>query len=87
MAFINFSELYNAGGSFARQEVIEDGGITTIYGGYAPSAEPTDDTDNRQGWKICKQVVEAGNPQTITCMWAKGTWAGRYDLVYKYYLN
>lgn len=88
MAFINFSELYNAGGSFARQEVIEDGGTTTIYGGYAPSAEPTDDTDNRQGWKIRKLVViDGGSRQDITCMWATGTWAGRYDLVYKYYLN
>lgn len=87
MAFINFSELYNAGGSFARQEVIENGNTTTIYGGYAPSAEPTPETDNRQGWKIRKLVVVDGNPQTITCMWAKGTWAGRHDLVYKYYLN
>ena len=87
MAFINFSELYNAGGSFARQEVIEDGGTTTIYGGYAPSAEPTAETDNRQGWKICKLVVIDGNPQTITSMWARGTWADRHSLDYKYYLN
>ena len=87
MSFINFSELYNAGGSFARQEVIESGGKTTIYGGYAPSADPTPETDSRQGWKIRKLVVIDGNPQTITCMWATGTWAGRYDLVYKYYLN
>lgn len=87
MAFINFSELYNAGGSFARQEVIEDGAKTTIYGGYAPSAEPTEATDYRQGWKICKLVVIDGNPQTTTCMWGKGTWAGRYSIDYKYYLN
>lgn len=86
MAFINFSELYNAGGSFARQEVIEDGAKTTIYGGYAPSAEPTPETDNRQGWKIRKLVVVDGNPQTITCTWARGTWADRANLEYKYYI-
>lgn len=87
MAFINYTELYNAGGSFARQEVIENGSTTTIYGGYAPAAEPTEATDNRQGWKIRKLVVVEGNGrQDITSTWANGSWADRATLDYKFYI-
>lgn len=84
--FINFSELYNAGGSFARQEVNENGTTTVIYGGYAPSTEPTPETDARGGWLIRRLVVtENGGVQNIECTWARGTWTDRASLEYKYY--
>lgn len=44
--FINFSELYNAGGSFAKQEVIQNGTNNTVYGGYAPRTEAVPETDD-----------------------------------------
>ena len=88
MAFINFSELYNAGGSFARQEVLQNGTTTTIYGGYAPAPDPTPDTDARKGWIVRKLIVEeSGSTQRIQCLWARGTWDSRAELEYQYYLS
>lgn len=85
MPFINFSELYNAGGTFARQEVTVDGSTTTIYGGYAPRPEISQDTDALTGWLIRKLVVVDGNPQTITCGWATGSWNDRATLNYTFF--
>lgn len=92
MAFINYSELYNSGGSFARQEVIEtsEGAakVTTVYGGYAPCPEPNADTDARPTWLIRRLVVsDTGVKQDITCTWARGSWNDRASLEYKYNLN
>lgn len=85
--FINFSELYNAGGSFAKQEVIVNGSTTTIYGGYAPRPEPGQDTDACQTWLIRRMVVtENGSTQTVECTWARGSWNDRASLVYLYNL-
>lgn len=87
--FINFSELYNAGGSFARQEVIQNGTTTTVYGGYAPSSEPTADTDASPGWVIRRLIVtENGGVQNIECTWARASWNDRasQETVYKFNL-
>ena len=87
MNFINFSELYNAGGSFARQEVTASGTTTTIYGGYAPNPEPDADTDAMPGWLIRRLVVtESGATQNIECTWARGSWDDRASLDYRYHL-
>ena len=84
-AFINYSEIYNSGGSFDRQEVIESGSTTTIYGGYAPRPEPTPDTDATNGWLVRRLVVtESGSTQSIECTWARGTWDDRASLEYAY---
>lgn len=84
--FINFSELYNAGGSFARQEVIENGTTTTVYGGYAPRNEAVPETDDCATWIIRRLVVtENGNIQDIECTWARGSWTDRASLDYNYY--
>lgn len=83
--FINFTELYSAGGSFDRQEVVEGSGTSTVYGGYAPSAEPTPETAAKGGWLIRRLVVtESGGTQTIECTWARGSWDARASLEYKY---
>lgn len=83
--FINFAELYGSGGSFSRQEVIENGGVTTIYGGYAPVADTGADTDALSGWLIRRLVVtESGSTQSIQCTWANGSWNGRASLDYTY---
>lgn len=83
--FANFSELYNAGGSFDKQEVIQATGLTTIYGGYAPSASPEPETETRGGWLIRRLVVvETSTTQTITCTWARGSWENRAALDYHY---
>lgn len=85
--FINFSELYNAGGSFAKQEVTVSGSTTTIYGGYAPRPEPSQDTDACQNWLIRRLVVtENGTTQNIECTWARGSWDERDSLEYLYNL-
>lgn len=84
--FINFSELYNSGGSFARQEVIENGTTTTVYGGYSPCDDPTPETDAKGGWLIRRLIViETGGVQNIECTWAKGSWNNRANLEYKFY--
>lgn len=84
--FINFSELYNSGGSFALQEVIASGTTTTIYGGYAPRTEPTPDTAAMGGWLIRRLIVtESGGTQHIECTWARGSWTDRATLNYEYY--
>lgn len=84
--FINFTELYNAGGSFSKQEVLKSGSTTTIYGGYAPRAEASDDTDDRQNWTIRRLVVtEYAGRQEIVCTWARGSWTARASLDYSYY--
>lgn len=83
--FINFSELYNAGGSFSKQEVVQNGTTTTVYGGYAPRSEAVPETDNLQTWLIRRLVVtENGNVQNIECTWARGSWTDRASLEYTY---
>ena len=83
--FINFSELYNSGGSFSKQEVIQNGTTTTVYGGYAPRAEAVPDTDNCPNWLIRRLVVtESGSVQNIECTWARGSWTDRATLNYSY---
>lgn len=83
--FINYSELYAAGGSFARQEVIVSGSTTTIYGGYAPCNDTN--CDDRTTWRIRKMVItESGSNQTVQCLWARGSWTNRATLTYGYYL-
>lgn len=88
MPFINFSELYNSGGSFSMQEVNVDGGTTIIYGGYAPLPEPGRTTEATGGWLIRRlEVTEDGdNHQLIQCTWARGPWSERANLEYKYQL-
>ena len=84
--FINFSELYNAGGSFAKQEVTVSGSTTTIYGGYSPVADPSA-ADSAAGWVIRKTVVtENGSTTTIVNTWARGSWDDRDSLTYAYRL-
>lgn len=88
--FINFSELYNAGGSFAKQEVVESTSnnttTTTIYGGYAPVGSIDPSTDELPTWIIRRTiVVDNGTTQTITCAWAKGSWTNRASLEYSYH--
>lgn len=84
--FINYTELYNAGGSFARQEVTVNGTTTTIYGGYSPRNEISPDTDAMGGWLIRKLVVtENGNTQNIECSWSSGSWDDRATLKYGYF--
>lgn len=88
--FINFSELYNSGGSFAKQEVttVTSGTTTTttIYGGYAPADEPGNETDARPTWLIRRLVVvDNGTTQDIECTWARGSWNDRATLDYTYY--
>ena len=90
MSFINFTELYNAGGSFAKQEVISSTSgtttTTTVYGGYAPSGDPVQATDALPNWVIRRMVVvENGDRQEITTTWAKGSWNDRASLEYNYY--
>lgn len=87
--FINFSELYNAGGSFSRQELITSGSgdntVTTIYGGYAPRPETGPETDSLAGWLIRRLVVtKDGQRQTVECTWAKGPWTDRATLDYAF---
>ena len=85
--FINFSELYNSGGSFARQEVTVNGSTTVIYGGYAPRPEMAATTDDMPGWLIRRLVVEEnGSTQSIQCSWARGSWTDRATLSYSYQL-
>ena len=89
-AFINFSELYNAGGSFSKQEVtaVTSGTTTTttVYGGYSPSAVPGVETDALPNWLIRRLVVvDNGTTQEIECTWARGSWNGRAALEYTYY--
>ena len=88
--FINFTELYNAGGSFAKQEVTEVASgnttTTTVYGGYSPVADPGNDTDANPNWIIRRLVVVSnGTSQTITCMWARGPWNDRASLEFTYH--
>lgn len=88
--FINFTELYNAGGSFSKQEVVSSatGGstTTTIYGGYAPSGDAVRATDSLPNWIIRRTVVvDDGTRQQITTTWAKGSWDDRAALEYSYY--
>ena len=84
--FPNFSELYASGGTFDKQEVLETNNGTIIYGGYAPAPEPSDETDDRNGWLIRRLVVtETGSVQTIECTWATGTWTDRTNLDYTYH--
>lgn len=86
MPFINFTELYNAGGSFARQVVTVSGNTTTIYGGYAPRAEISHETEAMGGWLIRKLVVvDDGTTQDITCGWASGAWSDRASLQYTFF--
>lgn len=83
--FINYSELYNAGGSFSKQEVIRNGDTTVIYGGYAPRAEAVPATDDCPTWLIRRMVAtEDGVVQTIECTWARGSWTDRATLDYTY---
>lgn len=87
--FINFAELYGAGGTFDRQEVNNSSkdGTTTIYGGYSPIADPTDPNVDDALWLIRKLVVtESGGTQTIECTWAKAKWSERSNnaTVYQY---
>ena len=85
-SFINFSELYNAGGSFAKQEVTVSGSTTTIYGGYSPIADPAA-AASAPNWIIRKTTVtENGTTQTIVTMWARGSWDDRATLTYQYSL-
>lgn len=88
--FINFTELYNSGGSFAKQEVLTttsgDTTVTTVYGGYAPCADTSSETDARPTWLIRRLVViDTGTTQNITCTWARGSWNNRASLEYKYF--
>ncbi len=90
MPFINYSELYAAGGSFSKQEILTstsgDTTTTTIYGGYAPGSDLSHDTDARPTWLIRRLVVvDNGTTQNITCTWARGSWNNRASLVYAYY--
>ncbi len=85
MAFINFSELYAAGGTFDLQEVNDGGNITVVYGGYAPKPEPGNDTEACQTWLIRRLVVtESSNKQHVECTWARGSWTDRATLTYKF---
>ncbi len=85
MPFINFTELYASGSTFDKQEVIATDGLTTVYGGYAPSPDPTPDTDAKGSWMIRRLIVEeSGGIQTVTCTWARGSWDQRATLTYKY---
>lgn len=89
-SFINYSELYSAGGSFSKQEItaVTSGSTTTttIYGGYAPVDDPSPDTDARPTWLIRRLVVvDNGTTQNIECTWARGSWNNRASLDYKYF--
>ena len=85
--FINFSELYNSGGSFAKQEVTVNGSTTTVYGGYAPRSATGAETAAMPGWIIRRLVVvENGTTQNIECTWARGSWDDRATLDYQYQL-
>lgn len=84
--FINFSELYNSGGTFHKQEVLENGNVTTIYGGYAPRPEAVPETEDCNTWLIRKLVVvDDTGRQDIECTWARGAWTNRASLNYQYY--
>ena len=88
--FINFSELFSAGGSFSKQEIttVTSGSTTTttIYGGYSPVDDPSPDTDARPTWLIRRLVVvDNGTTQQIICTWARGSWNNRASLEYKYF--
>ena len=84
--FINFSELYNSGGSFSRQEVQKARDTTIIYGGYAPRAEISPETDTMGGWLIRRLIVEeSGGTQLIECGWAVGSWNDRASLDYTFF--
>lgn len=88
--FINYSELYGAGGSFSKQEILTstsgDITTTTVYGGYAPDPDMSNNTDARPTWLIRRLVViENGSTQNITCSWARGSWNDRASLIYQYF--
>lgn len=87
--FINFAELYAAGGTFDRQEVNTSSkdGTTVIYGGYAPISNPDNPDIDDAVWLIRKLVVtESGGTQKIECTWAKAPWSERsnQETVYQY---
>lgn len=87
--FINFAELYASGGTFDRQEVNTSSkdGITTIYGGYSPIADPNNPNIEDAVWLIRKLVVtESGGTQTIECTWARAPWNRRSsnETIYQY---
>ena len=80
LPFINFSEMYAAGGSFDRQvvETSSKDGTTTIYGGYSPGGDPEDPDIDDKIWLIRRLVVtESGGTQTIECTWARAPWSLR----------
>lgn len=87
MPFINFAELYAAGGTFDRQEVnySSKDGVTTIYGGYAPCNDPERPDIDDMRWLIRRLIVtESGGTQTIECMWTRAPWNARASLETNY---
>lgn len=84
--FINFSELYAAGGTFDKQFVdTREEGTTIIYGGYSPNPNPELNPEAMPNWLIRRLIViETRSGQEITCMWAKGSWDEKETLTYRY---
>lgn len=88
-AFINFAELYAAGGTFDKQEVNTDSetGTKVIYGGYSPGGDPDDPVIYDMPWLIRRLVItETEGTQEIECTWARVSWNRRaaQDTVYKF---
>lgn len=87
--FINFSEMYAAGGSFDMQEVNTDSqtGTQVIYGGYSPDDDPGDPDIYDKPWIIRRLVItESEGTQTIECTWTTAPWNRRanQETVYKF---
>lgn len=81
---VNYSERAAIGAGFAKTEIVADGDTTIYYAGIPSRDDPSDDTDLAM-WRVRRIVAsKEGASQLIVETWAKGPWADRANLDYRY---
>ena len=80
--FINQSEIANFSENAARNEVIREDGVVTVYSGTPDIKDPAhaDEGD----WTISKTVITTDGTTSVETQWARGQWNNRKTLTYKY---
>ena len=81
--FINQSETANFSENAARNEVVNKDGATVVYSG-TPDLKDPNEADNGD-WTISRTTVTQDDGIILVdTVWARGKWAERKTLTYKY---